>query len=136
MTRNTVSISLNDEDYQALKKLAEREDRYISGQARHMLRAALHPKLPPAAHQDPTSATSAPPEFIGQGGGPAPSKVHIAGPGLPAEMLDDAGIPRPALQPEVPTRAGKVEPEEGPSEAELRSPTRTRGVPGREPLPG
>jgi hypothetical protein len=60
-----VSITLNDEDYEALKKLAEEEDRYISGQARHMLRESLHPELPPAVHQNPTSATSDTPQMIG-----------------------------------------------------------------------
>ncbi len=39
--RNTVSITLEDEDYDALKALAGEQDRYISGQARHMLRGEL-----------------------------------------------------------------------------------------------
>jgi hypothetical protein len=56
--RNTVSILLEQKDYDALKALAAAEDRNVSGQARHMLRDALHPEMPPAAHQNPTSATS------------------------------------------------------------------------------
>jgi hypothetical protein len=38
---NTVSITFPDDEYAQLKALAEEQDRYISGQARHMLRAAL-----------------------------------------------------------------------------------------------
>lgn len=36
-----VSTTLEDEDYEALKALAAEEDRNISGQVRHMLRAVL-----------------------------------------------------------------------------------------------
>lgn len=86
MSKKTVSIALEDEDYDALKQLAKDEDRDVSGQARHMLRrllkahadgrvieVTLAPEtvLPndttqpenrtgwqPAAHQNPTEATS------------------------------------------------------------------------------
>jgi hypothetical protein len=36
-----VGMTLTDEDYAQLKELAEEQDRYISGQARHMLRNSL-----------------------------------------------------------------------------------------------
>lgn len=36
-----VQISLEGDDYAALKKLAEEEDRTVAGQARHMLRGEL-----------------------------------------------------------------------------------------------
>ncbi len=39
--KHTVNYSLGDEDYAALKELAEREDRHIYEQARHMLRQDL-----------------------------------------------------------------------------------------------
>jgi hypothetical protein len=42
MSRQTVSITLPDDEYAQLKELAEEQDRYISGQARHMLRVVLH----------------------------------------------------------------------------------------------
>jgi hypothetical protein len=38
---NTVTITLTDDEYAQLKKLAEEQDRYISAQARHMLRDCL-----------------------------------------------------------------------------------------------
>lgn len=41
MSKHSFSLSLEDEDYQALKELAEREDRHIYEQARHMLRGEL-----------------------------------------------------------------------------------------------
>lgn len=88
MTKHTVTITLDDEDYTALKELADEQDRYISGQARHMLRRSLfeaaYTKLQfdrtpaeekiahnlgtahldseqePPHHHNPTSATSEP----------------------------------------------------------------------------
>ena len=41
MTRNTVSVTFNDEDYETLKDLADEEDRTMDSQARHMLRGLL-----------------------------------------------------------------------------------------------
>ena len=55
MTSKSVSTTLEQEDYDALKALAKEEDRDISGQVRHMLRAQLEaiarisaPLLPPS----------------------------------------------------------------------------------------
>jgi hypothetical protein len=56
--KHSVNVSFEEEDYNALRALADKEDRTINGQARHMLRDALHPEMPPAAHQNPTEATS------------------------------------------------------------------------------
>jgi hypothetical protein len=41
MTSKSVSTTLDEKDYAALKALAKSEDRNISGQARHMLRNSL-----------------------------------------------------------------------------------------------
>lgn len=39
--KHTVTITLSDDEYAQLKALAEEQDRYISAQARHMLRWTL-----------------------------------------------------------------------------------------------
>lgn len=39
----SVSTTLEQKDYDALKALADEQDRNISGQVRHMLRKALNP---------------------------------------------------------------------------------------------
>jgi hypothetical protein len=41
MSKKTVSIALEEEDYEALKQLAKDEDQDVSGQGRHMLRDSL-----------------------------------------------------------------------------------------------
>ena len=41
MTSKSVSTTLDQEDYDALKALADEQDRNISGQVRHMLRNTL-----------------------------------------------------------------------------------------------
>jgi hypothetical protein len=41
MSKHTVTITLPNEEYAQLKELADEQDRYISAQARHMLRDCL-----------------------------------------------------------------------------------------------
>jgi hypothetical protein len=70
MSNKTVTITLPDAEYAQLKELAEEQDRYISGQARHMLREELRlyqharelaetPLGPPGAPEDRTASHAA-----------------------------------------------------------------------------
>jgi hypothetical protein len=75
MSKHTVTVSLEDEDYDALKELAEEQDRYISGQARHMLRRALRG---PLADTHMAGAGSAPDTHDLTGSAePVPSATYV-----------------------------------------------------------
>lgn len=65
MTKHSFSLSLEEEDYQALKDLAEREDRHIYEQARHMLRRELE-------HRQMVEAALRNPQTPGEGDGHVP----------------------------------------------------------------
>lgn len=113
--RKTVSITLNDQDYDALKALADQEDRYISAQARHMLRNNLALRQ---AERDMEGMQRYP---------------HAEARLADTDMAGAGSQPDPP-DPRLPVNP---EPEEGPSEAELASPGRARGMPARQgPIPG
>ncbi len=57
---HSVNLSFEEKDYKALVELADREDRKINAQARHMLRGLLHPEpsWPPALRERVAASTS------------------------------------------------------------------------------
>jgi hypothetical protein len=84
MSNKTVTITLPDDEYAQLKELAEEQDRYISGQARHMLRAAL------AIKRSTAGSLQAPEYRADTSSAPAvPSATYVAGnhPTLSGEEL-------------------------------------------------
>lgn len=62
---NRTSVTLPDDDYTALKALADEQDRTVAGQARHLLRLALRAVTLPMLDEVDGSKDALPSEFIG-----------------------------------------------------------------------
>lgn len=110
-----VQITLEDDDYAALKGLADEEDRTVAGQARHMLRGELGRRR---GENEPLNGLTAPGYFWFGG-----LKYVIAGDGsLPLGPLQD-----PQSETAHDVHSGLTPPSE--NEQEYPGPDGPRGVP-------